>query len=102
MEKIAEMIAAQGGDARVCELPNRLPVARQTRAIAATVSGYVRAIECEQIGYAEIALGGGRKFASDYTDEARAAQAERKVQQAYRIPAEPVLTRPKLVAQRIE
>jgi pyrimidine-nucleoside phosphorylase len=37
--KSAEMTAAQGGDAQVCEQTNRLRAARQTRAIVATASG---------------------------------------------------------------
>jgi len=130
LEKFAEMITAQRGDARVCENVNRLPAARQTKPIAAKTSGYVHAIECDQIGYAVIALGGGRKLASDridfaagfeqpkrigdrvaageplmimhYSDAARAAEAEQMVQQAYGISAERVLARPRLVTQKIE
>ncbi|MGD0650738.1 MAG: thymidine phosphorylase [Verrucomicrobiia bacterium] len=130
LDKFTEMIVAQGGDARVCEQANRLPAAKQTRAIAATASGYVHAIECDQIGYAVIALGGGRKLASDpidhavgfeqpkkigdrivageplmimhYNDEARGGAAERMVQEAYRIAPEPVGARPRLITQRIE
>jgi pyrimidine-nucleoside phosphorylase len=130
LEKCAEMITAQGGDVRVCEKTNRLPAATQTKAIAATASGYVHAIECDQIGYAVIALGGGRTVASDridfavgfeqpkkigdgvaageplmimhYNHEAHAAEAERMVQQAYGITAEPVLARPRLITQKIE
>lgn len=37
-----------------------------------------------------------------YNDEACAAEAERMVQQAYRITAEPALTRPRLITQKIE
>jgi pyrimidine-nucleoside phosphorylase len=130
LKTFAGMVVAQGGDARVCEEANRLLVARQTKAIAARTSGYVHAIECGQIGYAVIALGGGRQVASDridfavgfeqpkkigdgvaageplmimhYNDEARAAAAERMVQQAYGITAEPVLARPRLITQKIE
>ena len=130
LDKFAELIAAQGGDARVCEQTDRLPVARRTRAVAATITGYVRRIECDQIGYAVIALGGGRRVATDlvdpavgfeqpkkigdhvevgeplmimhYNDEARAAAAERMVQQAYRIAPAPVPSRPQLITQRID
>lgn len=33
-------------------------------------SGYIESIECDQLGYAVIALGGGRKMASDSIDYA--------------------------------
>ena len=130
LEKFAEMITAQRGDARVCENVNRLPAARQTKPVAARTSGYVRTIECDEIGYAVIALGGGRKLASDridfaagfeqpkkigdrvaageplmimhYSDAARAAEAEQMVQQAYGISAERVFAGPRLVTQKIK
>jgi pyrimidine-nucleoside phosphorylase len=130
LKKFAEMIAAQGGDARVCEDVKRLPVAKHTRPIPAPKSGYVHSIECDQIGYAVIALGGGRKVASDkvdfgvgfeqpkkigdavksgeplmsmhYNDAGRATEAERMVQQAYGISAETVTARPQLIVEKIE
>jgi pyrimidine-nucleoside phosphorylase len=129
LQKFAEMITAQGGDARVCEDVKRLPVARQTRPITATKSGFVQSIECDQIGYAVIALGGGRKVAADkvdlvvgfeqpkktgdavrageplmmmhYNDETRAAEAERMVQDAYKIEDKRVTTRLPLIVQKI-
>jgi pyrimidine-nucleoside phosphorylase len=130
LRKFAEMIAAQGGDASVCDDVTRLPMAKQTRPIAAPKSGFVQTIECDQIGYAVIALGGGRKASADkidgtvgfekpkkigdtvtageplmiihYNDATRAAEAERMVQQAYRIEDKPVTTRLPLIVQKIE
>ncbi len=130
LEKFSEMIAAQGGDPQVCEELNRLPSARHQKPVAATVAGYVHRIECDQIGYAVIALGGGRKLASDtidfavgfehprkigdavrtgdplllmhYNNGAHAAEAERMVQRAYSILPEPVSTKPRLVVARID
>ena len=130
LQKFAEMITAQGGDARVCEDVKRLPVAKQTRPIAAPKSGFVQSIECDQIGYAVIALGGGRKVAADkvdfgvgfeqpkktgdavkageplmimhYNDDVRAAGAERMVRDAYKIEEKPVTTHLPLIVQRID
>jgi pyrimidine-nucleoside phosphorylase len=130
LKKFAEMIVAQGGDARVCDDVKRLPVAKHTRPIPAPKSGYVRSIACDQIGYAVIALGGGRKVSSDqvdfgvgfehpkkigdavksgeplmvmhYSDAGQAAEAERMVQQAYSISPEAVTARPQLIVERIE
>ncbi len=129
LRKFAEMIAAQGGNAKVCDDVKRLPMAKQTRPIAAPKSGFVQAIECDQIGYAVIALGGGRKVSADKIDFAvgfeqpkkigdavaageplmimhcndatRAAEAERMVQQAYKIEDKPVTTRLPLIVQKI-
>jgi pyrimidine-nucleoside phosphorylase len=130
LKKFAEMTVAQGGDARVCEDVKRLPVAKHIRPVPAPQSGYVRSIECDQIGYAVIALGGGRKVASDkvdfgvgfeqpkkigdavksgeslmmmhYNDAGKAAEAERMVQQAYGISTEAVTARPQLIVEKIE
>jgi pyrimidine-nucleoside phosphorylase len=130
LKKFAEMIEAQGGDARVCEDVKRLPVANHSRPIPAPKSGYVRAIECDQIGYAVIALGGGRKVSSDkvdfgvgfeqpkkigdavksgeplmmmhYSEAGQAAEAERMVQQAYTIEDKPVTERLPLIVQKID
>ncbi len=130
LEKFGEMIGAQGGDARVCEDVKRLPVAKHTRPIPAVKSGYVHSIECDQIGYAVIALGGGRQVAGDkidlavgfeqpkkigdavksgeplmmmhYNDAGQATEAERMVQQAYGISREVVAARPRLIVGKIE
>ena len=107
-----------------------MPSARQKKLIAAPKSGVVQAIECDQIGYAVIALGGGRKMAADkvdfavgfeqpkkvgdavkageplmmmhYNDEARGAEAARMVQNAYKIENKAVSTQPPLIVQKIE
>jgi pyrimidine-nucleoside phosphorylase len=129
LKKFAEMIAAQGGDPKVCEDTQRLPIAKHMRGIPAPASGHVHAIECDQIGYAVIALGGGRKIASDkidfavgfeepkkigdhvaageplmvmhYSDETCAAEVEHMVKQAYAIRPDPVVARPQLVTEKI-
>jgi pyrimidine-nucleoside phosphorylase len=130
LEKFAAMIAAQGGDAGIVQRVDGLPVAKQKRAIAAKTAGYVHAIECGQIGYAVIALGGGRRLVSDrvdcavgfeqpkkigdrievgeplmimhYNDEASGREAERMVREAYTIASDPALNRPRLITRRIE
>jgi pyrimidine-nucleoside phosphorylase len=124
------MIAAQGGDANVCDDVKRLPSTKQTKPIAAPRSGIIQAIECDQIGYAVIALGGGRRVAADkvdfavgfeepkkigdavkageplmmmhYNDETRATEATRMVCDAYKIEDKPVKTRSPLIVQKIE
>lgn len=130
LKKFTEMIAVQGGDPKVCEDLDRLPRARHTRPIVAQQSGYVESIACDQIGYAVIALGGGRQVSGDtidfavgfenpkkigdtvtaneplmmmhYNDDKRAVAAERLVQQAYALSVKPVLTRPELIPEKIQ
>ncbi len=124
LKKFQEMVAAQGGKI------GPMAAATHTQTIKASGAGYVHAIECDQIGYAVIALGGGRKVASDtidfgvgfehpkkigdpvekgeplmvmhYNDAGRAIEAERMVQRAYDIRPNPVVARPKLITERID
>jgi thymidine phosphorylase len=98
--------------------------------IPAPKAGFVQSIECDQIGYAVIALGGGRRVATDKIDfavgfeepkkigdavkageplvimhcddETRAAEAARMVRDAYRIEDKPVKTQSPLIVQKIE
>ena len=123
LAKFQEMIRAQGGD------PDRLPVAKFRQPIPAPRTGYVHAIACDQLGYAVIALGGGRKIATDSIDFAvgfehpkkigdrveagsplavmhandadRGASAAAMVQQAYDIRPAPVAGKPQWITERI-
>jgi len=47
LHKFAEMIAAQGGDAKVCDDVQRLPSTKQTKPIPAPKPGFVQSIECD-------------------------------------------------------
>ncbi len=58
--KLAEVIAAQGGDARQIERPDLLPSAPVRSMLAAPRSGYIAGIESEQMGLASMRLGAGR------------------------------------------
>jgi pyrimidine-nucleoside phosphorylase len=58
--KLAEVIAAQEGDARQIEHPELLPAAPVRVMVAAPRTGYIRAIEAEQVGLASMRLGAGR------------------------------------------
>ena len=62
LEKLREMVRAQGGDA---EAELELAPASEVRASRA---GYVSAIDGEALGYALIALGGGRRSLEDTVD----------------------------------
>ena len=58
--KLAEVIAAQGGDPRQIEQPHLLAVAPVRSMLVAPCSGYIAAIESEQMGLASMHLGAGR------------------------------------------
>jgi pyrimidine-nucleoside phosphorylase len=68
VQKLAEVIAAQDGDARQIEHPERLPSAPIRSMLAAPRSGYIAAIEAEQIGMASMHLGAGRFKKGDAID----------------------------------
>ena len=60
VDKLAEVIAAQKGDARQIERPELLPAAPVRVMLSAPRSGYIQAIEAEQVGLASMRLGAGR------------------------------------------
>jgi len=70
LSKFDQMVAAQGGDARVAEEPDRLPSARMHKDVPAKGSGYVVAMNPRQIGIAAMLVGAGRQKASDQIDPA--------------------------------
>lgn len=58
--KLAEVIAAQGGDAQQIEQPARLPAAPVRTMVTATDDGYIAGMDAEQIGLVSMRLGAGR------------------------------------------
>ncbi|MCC6415489.1 MAG: thymidine phosphorylase [Opitutaceae bacterium] len=70
LEKFREIIAAQGGDARVVDDPARLPQATIKRAVAAPVAGIVSSVDAMETALAALRLGAGRARAEDKIDPA--------------------------------
>jgi len=68
MKKFAEIIAAQGGDARVTTDRSRLPHAPKKQDVAAPRDGVVSAVDAEKVGVASMLLGGGRARSADAID----------------------------------
>ncbi len=66
--KLAEVIAAQGGEAGQIEHPERLPFAPVQTMLAAPRSGYIAGIQSEQIGLVSMKLGAGRFKKGDAID----------------------------------
>ena len=65
LAKLKEMIAAQGGDAGVCDDVTRLPQAKHLVPVPAPHDGYVADMDTTAIGYCAQDLGAGRKQKTD-------------------------------------
>ena len=70
LEKFAEMVAAQGGDARVVDEPSRLPAAPYRATIDAPRAGVLAGLDAEAVGRAAVLLGAGRDRADAPIDPA--------------------------------
>lgn len=68
LRKFQEMIAAQGGDARVCEDLSLLPQAAVKRAVRCGRAGYIAAMDTQALGLAAQAMGAGRMRKEDKLD----------------------------------
>ncbi len=66
--KLAEVIAAQGGDARQIEHSALLPSAPVRSMLTAPRGGYIKGIRAEQVGIASMHLGAGRFKKGDTID----------------------------------
>jgi pyrimidine-nucleoside phosphorylase len=130
LKKFRRMIGLHGGDESIVDRPSKLPSARRTRQLTSPHAGYVQAIECEQVGKACVILGGGRERKEDsidpavgielhkkvgervaagealctlhYNSESRAAQAQRLIEQSYKISDAPPTTRRPLIHKIIK
>jgi pyrimidine-nucleoside phosphorylase len=60
VEKMRDIVRAQGGDARVIDNYERLPRSAHRQEVVASQKGYVHAIDTESIGHASMLLGAGR------------------------------------------
>jgi len=68
LAKLKQLIAAQGGDARVCDDLSLLPQPKVIRTVKAGVSGYVASMDTTALGLAAQAMGAGRIRKSDALD----------------------------------
>jgi pyrimidine-nucleoside phosphorylase len=79
LEKFRQMVELQGGDPRSIDDTNQLPRARHTMQVAASRTGFVASIQCEQFGTACVILGGGRERKEDSVDPAVGIILHKKV-----------------------
>ena len=68
LAKLREMIAAQGGDPRVCDDVTLLPQAKVVRDVPATASGFVQSMQTTHLGNLAQHIGAGRREKTDVID----------------------------------
>ncbi|OGR62389.1 MAG: thymidine phosphorylase [Elusimicrobia bacterium GWB2_63_22] len=79
LEKYRLMVKWQGADVRVVADPDRyMPKARLVKEIKARKAGFLTAMEARTVGFASVALGGGRAKAEDAVDFGAGFILERK------------------------
>jgi pyrimidine-nucleoside phosphorylase len=79
VEKFREVIANQGGDARVVDDYARMPSVTESQTVTAARDGFVSGLQAENIGRAAVALGAGRAKLEDLVDPAVGIDVERPV-----------------------
>jgi pyrimidine-nucleoside phosphorylase len=67
-EKFRQGIRLQGGDARIMDEPQRLPLARAHLDVPSSARGFITGTDCEQFGIALAMIGGGREKKEDKID----------------------------------
>ena len=70
LQKLVEVVVAQGGDPTELEDTSRLPQAPVRRMLAAPCTGYISGIQAERVGMASVQLGAGRLRKGDPIDHA--------------------------------
>jgi thymidine phosphorylase len=79
LEKFVQVVAAQGGDAKVVEDYSRLPRAQYEDSVVAPEDGHVAGLEAEALGRASMSLGAGRERLDSAIDPAVGLVLEKKV-----------------------
>jgi len=68
VERMARLVAAQGGDPSVVHDPSLIPTAPEVEVLPAQTTGFVREISPPSLGYGVVELGGGRRRMDDPVD----------------------------------
>ena len=68
LDKLRELVAAQGGDARAVDDARRLPRAPRVERLVAPRTAFVGAIAADRVGHASVRLGAGREKKGDPID----------------------------------
>ena len=68
LQKLADLVEAQGGDADAVYEPSMLPDAKVKLEVPSTEAGYVSHINADEVGLVSMHLGGGRATKEDVID----------------------------------
>jgi len=68
LQKMRQIVEAQGGDPSVVDAPDQLPLARHRSRVRASMAGFVTDIDPLELGRASMGLGAGRCRAEDAVD----------------------------------
>jgi pyrimidine-nucleoside phosphorylase len=79
LEKFKQGITLQGGDARVVDDYERLPLARNRKEVSSHLNGYLTATNCMEFGVALAMLGGGREKKEDAIDSAVGLEFHKRI-----------------------
>jgi len=79
LQKMAEFVAAQGGDADYVYHPEKLPAAAIISPVLSQESAYISRIACDEVGRTSLILGGGRHTKDDVIDAAVGVVLAKKV-----------------------
>ena len=79
LNRLADLIIAQGGDPAVLDQTDRLPQPAQKIEVTSRVSGYVSAIDALEVGLAAKVLGAGRKTKDDVIDHSIGIYLKKKI-----------------------
>ncbi len=78
LQRLGELIGAQGGDPRIIDDTGLLPQAPQSTPVAAPTGGWIERLDARLIGDAAMALGAGRTRRSDPLDPAAGIELHAK------------------------
>jgi pyrimidine-nucleoside phosphorylase len=79
LQRLAELITAQGGDRTIVDNPELLPQPRVKLEITSNTSGYVTAIDALEVGMASRILGAGRQTKDDAVDLSAGILLKKKI-----------------------
>jgi len=79
LEKFRQGIRLQGGDERLIDEPERLPIARLNFHVTSSASGFITGTNCEGFGIALAMLGGGREKKEDKIDHSVGLEFHKRI-----------------------
>jgi len=78
LEKFRQMVAAQGGDAKIVENFTPMPTAPDRAEVVADFAGFIGGMDAEAVGVAAMHLGAGREKSEDNVDHAVGVMVRKK------------------------